>query len=189
MTVYLASTSPRRRQLLAEILPDFECASPDVEEKEYPALTPKEKSIRRRKDKCIAAVNRIKDRNAVVISSDTVVDFEGRTLDKPKDEAECYRMISSLSGNFHSVHTAVSVYFAGSMYSFCDTAEVHFRHIPEDVIREYVKEDTAYDKRGGYGIQTPFGAQYVEKTQGDYNTVVGLPVKRLEKLLKYLEIV
>ncbi len=188
MDIYLASTSPRRRQLLAEIVEDFTACSPDTEEKEYPGFTAKEKCIRRCKDKCIAAVNHIKDYTAVIIASDTVVDFEGKTLDKPADEKECYEMISALSDNFHSVHTAVSVYFDGSLFTFCDTTDVHFSHISEEKIARYVKEDTAYDKRGGYGIQTEFGQKYIDKIDGDYYTVVGLPVKRVKKLLKFLNI-
>ncbi len=188
MDIYLASTSPRRRQLLGEIVENFTAISPDTEEKEYPDLSPKEKCIRRCKDKCIAAVNHIKDYESVVIASDTVVDFKGTTLDKPTDEKECYQMISALSDNSHSVHTAVSVYFEGSVFTFCDTTDVYFSHIPRQVIARYIKEDTAYDKRGGYGIQTGFGQKYIDKIDGDYYTVVGLPVKRLKNLLKFFNI-
>lgn len=188
MDIYLASTSPRRRQLLGEIVSDFIRISPHTEEKEYPGLSPKEKSVRRCKDKCIAAVNHVKDLSAVIISSDTVVDFEGDTLDKPADEKKAFNMIKALSGNVHYVHTAVSVYFEGSVFTFCDTTEVKFRDIPEKVISEYVKTDIPYDKRGGYGIQTEYGSVFTEKITGDYNTVVGLPLKRLEKLLNFLNI-
>ncbi|MBQ3008568.1 MAG: septum formation protein Maf [Oscillospiraceae bacterium] len=188
MDIYLASTSPRRRQLMSEILTDFIQCSPETQEKEYPRLTPVQKAVRRCKDKCIAAVNHIKDYESVIIASDTVVDFHGRTLDKPVDRDDAFRMISDLSGNFHYVHTAVSVYYEGSVFTFCDTTEVHFRHIPQDVISEYVKENTAYDKRGGYGIQTEFGQKYIDRIEGDYYTVVGLPVERLKKLLIFLNI-
>ncbi len=189
MKIYLASTSPRRRQLLGEILQEFTSCSPDTEEKEYPIYTPKEKAVRRSKDKCIAAVNNIKDYNAIIISSDTVVDFDGRTLDKPVNKQQAYEMISRLSENSHFVHTAVTVFYHGSIFTFCDTTRVFFRHIPQEVILRYIEEDTAYDKRGGYGIQTDFGEKYVRKIEGDYNTVVGLPVNRLKKLLKYLKII
>lgn len=189
MDIYLASTSPRRRQLMTEIVPDFIRISPDTEEKEYAGLTPKEKSVRRSKDKCIAAVNHLKRTDAVVISSDTVVDLDGETLDKPADEEDALRIISSLSGHGHSVHTAVTVYSEGSMFTFCDTARVNFRPIPLDVIARYVKTDIPYDKRGGYGIQTEFGKEYIDKIDGDYYTVVGLPVRKLKKLLKFLNIV
>ncbi|MBQ8604261.1 MAG: septum formation protein Maf [Oscillospiraceae bacterium] len=189
MDIYLASTSPRRRQLMAEITPGFIRISPMAEEKEYPAFTPKEKAVRRSKDKCIAAINMLKNTDAVIISSDTVVDLDGETLDKPVDQADAYRIISALSQHFHYVHTAVTVYFEGSLFTFCDTTQVHFKHIPDEVIREYVKTDIPYDKRGRYGIQTPFGQEYIDKIDGDYYTVVGLPVKKLKKLLKFLNIV
>ena len=189
MDIYLASTSPRRRQLMAEITPYFTAISPDTEEKEYPDFSPKEKAVRRSKDKCIAALNHLKNTDDVIISSDTVVDLDGETLDKPQDEKDAVRIISALSQHFHYVHTAVSVYCEGSMFTFCDTTQVHFRHIPEDVIRRYVKTDEPYDKRGAYGIQTPFGQKYIDKIDVDYYTVVGLPVKKLKKLLKFLNIV
>ncbi len=189
MDIYLASSSPRRRRLLSEILRDFNAVSTDIVEKEYPGYTPRQKCVRRCKDKCIAALNMIDDYSAVIISSDTVVDFNGNTLDKPENENQAYSMISALSGNSHFVHTAVSVYFEGSMYTFCDTTKVYFDTIPDEVVKQYVKEDTAYDKRGGYGIQTEFGAKYVSRIEGDYNTVVGLPVNRVKKLLEFLNII
>ena len=188
MDIYLASTSPRRRQLLAEIVGEFKAVSPQTEEKEYPGFTPKENAVRRSKDKCIAAVNHLKDMSAVIIASDTVVDFCGRTLDITENSTQAYNMISGMSGKMHRVHTAVSVYAQGSVFTFCDTTKVYFREIQPDVIMEYVKTDIPYDKRGGYGIQTEYGSIFVEKIEGDYNTVVGLPVKRLEKLLNFLNI-
>ncbi|MBR5520999.1 MAG: septum formation protein Maf [Oscillospiraceae bacterium] len=189
MDIYLASTSPRRRQLMSDITEKFIRMSPNTEEKEYPLYSPKEKAIRRSKDKCIASLNQLKNTSAVIISSDTVVDLNGETLDKPVDEADARRIISALSDHFHYVHTAVSVYFEGSMYTFCDTTQVCFRHIPQDMIDRYVKTSEPYDKRGGYGIQTEFGRKYIDKIDGDYYTVVGLPVKKLKKLLKFLNIV
>ena len=187
MTVYLASTSPRRKELLSQIMSDFSQISPDVVEKEYPQLSPRQKAVRLSKDKCIAAVNHIRQKDMVIIASDTVVDLDGAVLEKPKDRRDAYNMISRLSGKIHHVYSAVSVYCKGTMYTFsCDTA-VHFDHVPPQVIDEYVDTSEPYDKAGGHAIQG-FMGKYINKIEGDYNNVVGLPVENLKKLLNFLNI-
>ena len=187
MAVYLASTSPRRKEILSEILSDFRQVSPDTEEKDYPQLSPKEKTIRLSKDKCIAAVNHIREKGMVVIASDTVVDLDGAVLEKPKDRADAVRMITALSARTHHVYSAVSVYADGKMYTFCDDTAVHFDIVPDDVIQQYVDTAEPYDKRGGYRIQG-FMGQYIHKIEGDYYNVVGLPKEKLKKLLNFLKI-
>lgn len=187
MTVYLASTSPRRKELMSLIMSDFQQVSPQVDEKEYPHLTPKEKAVRLSKDKCIAAVNHIREKNMVVIASDTVVDLGGRVLEKPKDRQEAVDMISSLSGNAHHVYSAVTVYIKGKIFTFCDDTAVYFNTVPPAVIQQYADTDEPYDKRGGYRIQGFMGA-YIDRIEGDYYNVVGLPVEKLKKLLIFLNI-
>lgn len=187
MTVYLASTSPRRKELLTQLISDFRQVSPDVVEKEYPQLSPKEKAVRLSKDKCIAAVNHIREKDMVIIASDTVVDLDGTVLEKPKDRADAVDMISSLSAKEHHVYSAVSVYKSGKMYTFCDDTAVHFTTVPADVISEYVDTDEPYDKRGGYRIQG-FMGNYIDRIDGSYYNVVGLPVEKLKKLLNFLNI-
>ena len=187
MAVYLASTSPRRKEILSEIITDFHQVSPQVEEKEYPHLSPKEKCIRLSKDKCIAAVNHIRQKGMVVIASDTVVDLEGTVLEKPKDRQDAFDMISRLSGKTHYVYSAVSVYAEGRMYTFCDETAVYFDTVPSDVISSYVDTSEPYDKRGGYAIQG-FMGKYIHKIEGDYYNVVGLPKEKLKKLLNFLNI-
>ena len=109
MSVYLASTSPRRKELLSQLLSDFIPVSPQVEEKEYPHLTPKEKAVRLSKDKCIGAVNLLREKGMVVIASDTVVDLDGKVLEKPADRQRAVNMITALSGKKHYVYSAVTV--------------------------------------------------------------------------------
>ena len=187
MAVYLASTSPRRKEILSEILSDFKQISPNTVEKEYPQLSPKEKTIRLSKDKCVAAVNHIREKGMVVIASDTVVDLEGKVLEKPVDRADAVNMISSLSGKSHHVYSAVSVYKDGKMYTFCDDTAVYFKTVPQDVIQEYVDTAEPYDKRGGYRIQG-FMGEYISHIEGDYYNVVGLPKEKLKKLLIFMKI-
>lgn len=188
MAIYLASNSPRRIELLSRKVPKFEHFSRGNKEKEYPNLNPREKAIRRSKDKCLRAISKIKEEDMVIISGDTVVDINGIDLGKPKDEADAYRMIKMLSGESHYVHTAMSVYKDGIMYTFCDDTMVFFDVVPEDVIREYIKTDEPYDKAGGYAIQG-FMAKYILNIRGDYNTVVGMPVDRVYNLLRFLKVI
>ena len=188
MKIYLASMSPRRKELLAEIVPEFEQISTGAAEKAYVEFTTKEKAVKRSKDKCIAGVSKIHENGMVVIASDTAVDLDGEILDKPKTKTEAFNMISKLSGKTHSVFTAVSVYVKGRMYTFCDETKVKFNTVPEDVIKEYVETDEPYDKAGGYAIQG-YMSEYISEIDGDYNNVVGLPVIHLEKLLKGLKII
>ena len=187
MTVYLASTSPRRKEILSEILADFKQVSPQITENEYPLLTPKEKCIRLSKDKCIAAVNLIKEKDMVIIASDTVVDLDGKVLEKPKGKPDAYQMIKSLSAKMHSVYSAVSVYKNGKMYTFCDETQVYFDMVPEETILQYIDTDEPYDKRGGYRIQG-FMGNYIHRIEGDYYNVVGLPKEKLKNLLIFLNI-
>ena len=187
MTVYLASTSPRRKEILSEILADFKQVSPQITENEYPSLTPKEKCVRLSKDKCVAAVNLIREKDMVIIASDTVVDLGGKALEKPKNKQDAYHMIKSLSACSHSVYSAVSVYKNGKMYTFCDETKVYFDTVPEETILEYIETAEPYDKRGGYRIQG-FMGNYIHRIEGDYYNVVGLPKKKLKNLLIFLNI-
>ncbi len=188
MALYLASTSPRRRELLGRITTDFIAVSRNVEEREYPDLLPREKAVRRCKDKCISAVNNIKDDNKIIIASDTVVDLNGVDMGKPRDEKEAFEMIKALSGKAHWVYTAVSVYKDKHMYTFCDGTQVYFDIIEDQIIAEYVKTSEPYDKAGGYAIQG-FMSKYIDRIEGDYNTVVGFPIARVNRLLKSLKII
>lgn len=186
--IYLASTSPRRHQLLGEITKDFKVINPNVTEKDYPELSAKEKCTRLSKDKCIAAVNRVKETGMVIAAGDTVVSLDDKILEKPTDENRARQMIKSLSGRTHIVYSAVSLYKDGVMYTFCDRAEVEFARIEDRVIDSYVKTSEPYDKAGGYRVQG-FMSQYVKKVKGDITTVVGLPVQKLKKLMDFLKII
>ena len=111
-------------------------------------------------------------------------------MEKPKDEADAFNMIQSLSGNWHQVHTGVAVYAIGIdgsneeqlMFSFTDTAQVKFADLREHDIRSYISSKEPMDKAGSYGIQG-IGGQLVEKMEGDFFTVMGLPMHRLSKEL------
>ena len=183
MEIILASASPRRRELLGTIVPHFSCIKPDFDENSVDIKDAKQKAMTLSREKCRAVIKNYAEKNAVIISSDTVVDLDGRILEKPADEADAFNMIKSLSGNVHMVHTGVSVYKNGIIYTFADTTKVFVDEIPEDVIAEYVKTEEPYDKAGGYAIQGFMGG-YISKIVGSYHNVVGLPLAKLNRLLK-----
>lgn len=186
MEYILASASPRRRELLKNIIDDFLCISPDFDEKSVDEKDGRKKAIILSKAKCIQTVKSCGKKDIAVISGDTVVDFDGEIMEKPADEKQAFNMIKKLSGNTHYVHTAVTVYFKGIYYSFCDSTKVYFENIPDEDILRYVKTKEPYDKAGGYAIQG-FMSAYIKKIDGNYHTVVGLPVCRLNKLLKHIK--
>ena len=186
MKFILASASPRRRELLKAIVPEFECTVPDFDESSVEIADARQRTMVLSREKCKAVAREYGTNETVVIASDTVVDLNGRILEKPKDTADAYSMIKSLSDNVHMVHTAVSVWCRGIIYTFVDTTKVYVDCIDDEIINKYVLTDEPYDKAGGYAIQG-FMSGYISKIHGNYHTVVGLPVAKLNKLLKIIK--
>ncbi len=186
MEIVLASASPRRRELLGIIVPQFTCTKPDFDESSVEIKDAKQKAMTLSREKCKAVMAEYKGKDAVIISSDTVVDLDGEILEKPTDKADAYRMIKSLSDNVHMVHTAVSVCKKGIIYTFADTTRVYVDKIPEEEILRYIETEEPYDKAGGYAIQGFMGG-YISKIHGSYHNVVGLPLAKLNKLLKNIK--
>lgn len=187
MEIVLASTSPRRKELLKQIVDDFKCVAPQFNEESVKIKNPKQKCMFLSCQKCKAALKDCGE-NTVIISSDTVVDFNRNILEKPKDKQDAYRMIKNLSGNQHEVHTAVTVYYNGKLYTFCESTTVYVDVISEKNIEKYINTNMWEGKAGAYGIQDSFGACNIKGIKGDYYTVMGLPVNRLYGLLKKLGI-
>lgn len=196
MKIVLASTSTRRQELLKQIFDEFSCVAPQFDEGSVKIKNAKQRCMTLSCQKCKVALNNC-DENTVIIASDTVVDFNGHILEKPKDKQDAYNMIKSLSGNEHKVHTAVTVYFDKKYYTFCETATVYVDYMNDGEIENYVNtvnnqvSDNKHcyiweGKAGAYGIQDVFGARYIKGIKGDYYTVMGLPVNRLYKLFRKL---
>ena len=181
MRYILASKSPRRRELLGEIISDFEIITKEVDEDLDEGIHPREgvEILAIRKGK---AVKDELDNDCLVISSDTLVEIGGVPLGKPVDRADATKMLKKLSGKAHNVHTGVAVHFGGKVMSGVATTTVHFREMTEVEIEEYVDSGDPMDKAGSYGIQAG-GGKFVEKIDGDYDTVVGLSVKLTKKLI------
>lgn len=181
--VILASQSPRRRELLALIGIAHEVRPADVDESvrsdELPV--PHCERLARAKAHTLAVLNP----DAVVIGSDTIVVIDGEILGKPADRAAAIAMLSRLSGRTHTVFTAVAVAHGGVTLSGVETVAVTFRTLDDARIAAYVDTGEPMDKAGAYGIQG-FGATNVERIDGDYFAVMGLPLGRMVVLMQEL---
>ena len=181
MKYILASKSPRRRELLGGIVSDFDIITKEVDETLPNEVHPREgvELLAIRKGAAVAK----ECPDALVISSDTLVELSGIPLGKPIDEDDAKRMLSDLSGRAHNVHTGVAVHFGGRVFSGVATTAVYFRDMSENEIDDYVASGDPMDKAGSYGIQSG-GGKFVDKIDGDYDTVVGLSMNLVKKLIK-----
>ena len=180
--ILLASASPRRRELLAHLGHPFTCTSVDVDETPLPGESPQNLVIRLAEAKAAAA--RQQNPDGITIGSDTVVTLHGDILMKPVDEADAIRMLIELQGNAHTVWTGVAVLGPDDHAEvIAESTHVWFRKMDLSEINAYVATGEPMDKAGAYGIQER-GAAFIEKVEGDYFTVVGLPLCRLGLMLK-----
>jgi septum formation protein len=198
--IILASASPRRKELLEQIGIEFEICPAKGEElvtKSKPQEVVSELS-RQKAEEIASGVLAYNERHPelvtpqdiLVIGADTVVAYGGNILGKPRDEADAKRMLFLLSGQVHSVYTGVTLVFidkAGRTgeYGFYEKTDVSVYPLDEAEIDRYIATGEPMDKAGSYGIQGRF-ASYIQKIDGDYNNVVGLPVARLYQELKRL---
>lgn len=179
--VILASSSPRRRELLTLIGIPHEVIPAEIDEtyRDGEEGAPHALRLAREKGAVIAALHP----DAVVISADTIVLIDGLVLGKPRDHADAERMLSMLGGQTHVVLTAVAVSYRGKMHSDVESVRVTFRTLDRERIRAYIATGEPMDKAGSYGIQG-FGATLVERVDGDYFAVMGLPLARMVDLLQ-----
>lgn len=178
----LASASPRRKSLFSMLGVPYDVITSDVEETSVQAEDPldyvREVALLKTKD--------VKGKNddRTVIGADTVVVFENTLLHKPKTREEAIHHLERLSNNRHQVMTAVAIMTKdGEVESFVEVTDVYFRKLSRQLIEKYVESNDPFDKAGGYGIQSG-GALFIDRIEGDYNNVVGLPLASLfEKLV------
>lgn len=183
--IILASSSPRRKEILCELGVNFRVVVADVDEssdeRDPERLT---EELARRKGLAVweKLVGDGTDTDGcVVISADTVVYSGGEILGKPRDAADAERMIRSLSGRTHTVVSGVAVTCGGVSRSASCVTSVRVSQIPDEEIKRYVESGDCMDKAGGYGIQGKFSL-WIEGIDGCYFSVVGLPVHTLQKL-------
>lgn len=183
MRVILASSSPRRLQLLQQIGIEVEVRPAAFDELSTGKMAD-EVVLANAVGKCQAVCAACSDK-VPVIAADTVVVLDGKILGKPKDAADAVRMLTELSGRTHKVLTGVAVSFDGTQLAEVCETEVIFRTLTAAEIADYVATGEPLDKAGAYGIQGR-GAVFVEKINGCYNNVVGLPLTRLHLMLAKL---
>ena len=182
--IILASQSPRRVELLAGLGISFrQEVIPNIDESYPQGLTPEEivQHISRMKS---AAYERLATEGRMVITADTIVVAQGEVLGKPKDKADAERMLGMLSGREHRVLTAVTVLTAEGAHTFVDEALVQFVPLSAEEIDYYLEACSPYDKAGAYGIQEWIGYRAIERIEGSFYTVMGLPTAKLAKYLK-----
>ena len=182
MAIVLASQSPRRQELLQRIgVEDFKTLSLDIDESYPEGLSPEDTVRYIAKKKCDAAAALCAP-DDLIITADTMVFLDNDRLGKPHDEEDALRMLRALSGRGHTVCTGVSVRCGETSELFAVSTRVFFRPATDDEIRAYIKTGEPMDKAGAYGVQSR-GALFVERIDGDFFNVMGLPVEQLGLVL------
>lgn len=186
--IILASASPRRIKLLKKIVKKFKVIPSRVQESEIFAKMPEAFAVKA----AIAKAEEValKSKNAIVIGADTIVVLGKRILGKPKTQKEAIGMLKSLSGRTHRVITGIAVVNSKTLEKYVDyeVTKVKMKKVADKEIIEYVRSGKPMDKAGSYGIQEIEGI-FIDRIDGDYENVVGLPIRKLKELLckiKYL---
>ena len=177
--LHLASTSPRRREILAALAIDFTITRVDVDEEPLAGESPDEMVVRLAIAKAGAAAV---DDTDLALGADTAVVVDGHALGKPADQADCLRMLDLLSGRAHKVVTGVALCGANRTWTALSKTDVYFREISRDEALAYWQSGEPCDKAGAYAIQG-LGGAFVERIEGSYSNVVGLPVFETVALL------
>lgn len=180
MNLILASGSPRRRELMGLYRIPFSVRAADIDETMDPAKSPYEEVARVSTLKALATERQDDD---IVVAADTIVVCSGLVLGKPKTPEQAERMLQLLSGRDHQVMTGLTVLQGKRMISCTEVTDLHFRPLSPEEIRSYVASGEPMDKAGAYGIQGG-GALFVDRLEGDYYNVMGLPVCRLGTILR-----
>lgn len=185
--IILASESPRRKQLLTEAGFSFDVASLKVSEIPDKNLNVNEQILDIARRKARAAFPRLLASHPdgfILISADTEVIFGGGPLGKPQDRADAFRILKLLSGNYHEVKTAVCMIEGpeNKELSRIETTKIFFKKLSDDEIWTYIETGEPMDKAGAYGIQG-LGGKFVEKFEGPFDNVVGLPMQLVREML------
>ena len=175
MRVILASSSPRRIELLQSIVANFDVLPQNVDETiHYKVPHLAVKNLAKRKIEPLIYAH---PEDTLIIGADTVVYFEGEYLGKPKDEDDARRMLKAMRGKEHHVYTGVALYLNGKTVNFYVLSSVFMRDLTDEEIDDYIARCQPLDKAGAYGIQD---GDIVERYEGSYTNIVGLPMERLK---------
>ena len=188
ITLYLASQSPRRRELLTQVGFSFKVISADINEDTIPNESAEKYVARLAREKAMAGFSLIKEQTKAVLGSDTAVVIDGEILGKPENDDDAKRMLNLLSGNTHQVMTAVALAVGNDTSSFpeltevINVSEVTFKKLSYDEIECYVQSGECSDKAGSYAIQG-LAAIFITHLSGSYSGVMGLPIYETNELL------
>ncbi|MFG0803461.1 Maf family protein [Leclercia sp. GLN_9] len=180
-SLYLASGSPRRQELLTQLGVAFERIVTGIEEKRAEGESAQQYVSRLAREKALAGVAQV-PRDLPVLGADTIVIMNGEVLEKPHDEKHAFKMLSKLSGQTHQVMTAVALADRQQVLDCLVVTDVTFRVLTEEDIAGYIASGEPMDKAGAYGIQG-LGGCFVRKINGSYHAVVGLPLVETYELL------
>jgi septum formation protein len=193
-SIYLASRSPRRRELLKQLGVRFDPLllrlaaprGPDVDESQHPGESAADYVERTAREKAAFGLQVLGMRSMLprpVLAADTVVILDGEVLGKPTDRSQAAQFLQQLSGRTHEVRTAVALAIEGPLLAETSVSQVTFRTLTRDEIQRYCATPEPYDKAGGYGIQG-LAALFVERIEGSYTGVMGLPLFETGRLLQ-----
>jgi septum formation protein len=181
--IVLASKSPRRQQLLSELGVKFDVISPDVDESFPNELMVSEVAVFLAQKKAVPFEEKLSE-NDLIITADTIVVIDGEILGKPSNYDEAFNMLEKLSGKTHQVITGVHLLSMNQRSSFEAVTHVHFKTFSREELDYYITNFQPYDKAGAYGVQEWIGHIGVERIEGSYFNVMGLPVQKLYELLR-----
>ena len=186
MKLILASASPRRRELLKLLGYDFEIVVSKKEEVFNSKLSLLENSLNISRDKAIEVMG-LTEGDRIIISSDTMVVKDDKIYGKPKNRNDAYQMLKTLSGTYHEVYTSLTVIKIENKkkteYQDYTISKVFVDNLSDDEINSYLDTDEPYDKAGAYAVQGIF-SKHINKIEGDYMGIMGLPVNKLYNILK-----
>jgi septum formation protein len=182
--IILASKSPRRQELLRLMDIEFRIVLKDVDESYPDDLKPEEIAVYIAEKKAKAFDETVTDE--IVLTADTIVCIDNKILGKPDNAAHAVEMLKLLSGRMHRVITGVCLLYKHQYHSFYDVSEVYFGKLTDDEITSYVNKYQPFDKAGSYGIQERIGLIGIERINGSYTNVVGLPTEKLYRELQKL---
>ncbi len=186
----LASKSPRRQALLKLLQVPFRILTAETSEDFEPSLSPEEivTELALRKGNAVREHFPAETADKLVLAADTIVVLDGEVLNKPNDEAHAFEMLSKLQGRTHEVFTGFALIKGKIMTANYERTAVTFSPMSAEEIRTYIRLAKPFDKAGAYGIQDDFGACFIERIEGCYYNVVGLPLAKLYKTLKQFDV-
>lgn len=181
--IYLASRSPRRAELLQQIGVEFVVIPSDIDESVYNAETAVDYVLRLAREKAHAGSTSLETLDMPVLAADTTVCVDGIILGKPENDEEAYAMLATMSGRWHEVHTGVALASSRGVEVALSTTRVKMAALSHDLIAAYVSSGEPRDKAGAYGIQG-LGGTLIERIEGSYTGVMGLPLFETANLLR-----